>query len=144
MIQLQRIVRDLLALSELSLSECKMPTVKFVKEKKTVEVEPGENLRKAAQREGVEVYPGVHKYVHCPGLGMCTTCRVHVTSGQDNCSKPSFWEKVSLMGVFNPLALFARIGYEDKLRLSCQTRVMGDIEVETQPDFNWHGENFWS
>jgi hypothetical protein len=28
--------------------------------------------------------------------------------------------------------------------LSCQTTVHGDIEVETQPGFNWHGEKFWS
>ena len=34
-----------------------------------------------------------------------------------------------------------RFGFE--LRLACQARVNGDIEVETQPGVNWHGERFW-
>jgi hypothetical protein len=29
------------------------------------------------------------------------------------------------------------------LRLSCQAKVYGDIEVETQPPLNLHGERFW-
>jgi ferredoxin len=29
------------------------------------------------------------------------------------------------------------------LRLACQARVNGDVEVETQPEVNWHGERFW-
>jgi len=120
-----------------------MPTVNFTKEKKKIEVEPGANLRREAMKAGVQVYPGIHKYVHCPGLGMCTTCRVHITQGDENCSKRSWWERISLKGLFNPLALFAAIGHEKELRLSCRIRVNGDIEVETQPDFNWHGDKFW-
>ena len=122
-----------------------MPAVNFVNEKKTIEVEDGANLRKEAMKNGVQVYPGIHKYLHCPGFGMCTTCRVHIKKGVENTSKPGLWEKLSLLGVFNPLALafFARLGHEDELRLSCQTKVHGDIDVETQPPFNWHGEKFW-
>ncbi len=48
-----------------------MPKIKFVKEKKEVEVEAGANLRKAAIKEGVELYPGVHKYVNCMGFAQC-------------------------------------------------------------------------
>ncbi|MBM81938.1 MAG: ferredoxin [Planctomycetaceae bacterium] len=121
-----------------------MPTIKFTKEKKSVEVEQGSNLRKEAMKNGVEVYSGVHKYVHCPGFGLCTTCRVNITKGQENCRKPSIWEKLGLTGIFMPLTFFARIGNEDKMRLSCQTKVEGDIEVETQPGVNWHGDKFWS
>ena len=40
-------------------------------------------------------------------------------------------------------ACFARLGHEKDLRLSCKTRVLGDIEVETHPQVNWHGERFW-
>ena len=39
------------------------------------------------------------------------------------------------MGFFN-------IGHEHEVRLSCQTKVNGDIEVYTQPEFNWCGEAF--
>ncbi|MFP6770037.1 MAG: hypothetical protein VB859_17810 [Planctomycetaceae bacterium] len=123
-----------------------MPTIKFVKEKKTVEVETGQKIRKVALEEGVEVYPGIHKSLHCPGLGLCTSCRVRITSGREHCSKASLWEKLNML--LNPLAFFARIGCEDEMRLSCQTKVHGpadvEVEVETQPEFNWHGENFWS
>ncbi len=119
------------------------PKVKFLKEKKEIEVEKGANLRREAMKAGVEVYPGVHKYVHCPGFGMCTTCKVHVKKGQENCSKPGLIERLSLKGLFNPLGFFARLGNEAEIRLSCQTCVNGDVEVETQPPMNWHGEKFW-
>lgn len=121
-----------------------MPTVKFVKEKKTIEVPEGTNLRKAAMKAGVEVYPGIHKVLHCPGLGMCTTCMVHVTKGADNLSPAGVWEKMNAGNlVLHPISFLSRLGQEKEMRLSCQTKVLGDIEVETQPEFNWHGEKFW-
>ena len=121
-----------------------MPKIKFIKEKKEVEVAEGANLRKAAMQNGVEVYRGVHKYLHCPGFGMCTTCRVYVKDGKDNVSKPGLWERITMLGAFFPLAFFARIGHEDEIRLSCQIKVKGDCEIETRPEFNWHGDNYWS
>lgn len=123
-----------------------MPKVTFVKEKKTVTVPEGANLRKAAQKAGVEVYKGLHKYLHCPGLGLCGSCRVYVKSGQENVSKPGLIEKITTstghLGL-NPEPQFAYIGHENELRLSCQCKVTGDIEVETQAPCNWHGEKFW-
>lgn len=119
-----------------------MPTIKFVNEKQTVEVPAGTNLRKAARQAGVEVYSGIHKTLHCPGLGMCTTCRVRIVKGVENVNAQSIREKAGM--VLHPIAMFHRLGQEDSLRLSCQTTVEGDIEVETHPPFNWHGEKFWS
>ena len=124
-----------------------MPTIKFTREKKSVEVESGQKIRNVALQEGIEVYPWMHRVLHCPGLGMCTSCRVRIKK-EDNahCAKPSLWEKLNMF--LNPLSFFARLDSRDPktLRLSCQTKVHGDgeIEVETQPEFNWHGENFWS
>jgi ferredoxin len=118
-----------------------MPKIKFVKEKKEVEVEPGANLRKAAIREGIELYPGLHQYVNCMGWGQCASCRVHITRGIENVSPQGFFEKFRLMT--GPITAFARLGHEQELRLACQARVNGDIEVETQPGVNWHGERFW-
>ena len=120
-----------------------MPKIKFVKEKKEVEVEPGANLRKVALREGIEIYPGLHKYFpfNCHGFGHCASCKVHVTKGLDNVSPQGFFEKLRLL--LGPLTFFARLGHEKDLRLACQTRVNGDIEVETQPEMNLHGERFW-
>lgn len=120
-----------------------MPTIKFIKEKKTIEVPPGANLRKEAMKAGIEVYPGIHQKVHCPGLGVCTTCRVRIKKGVENVSRIGIRERLGMLGVFNPLAFWARLGNENEMRLSCRTKVNGDIEVETQPEMNWHGERFW-
>ncbi len=118
-----------------------MPTIKFVNEKKSVEVEQGVNLRKAARKNGVEVYEGVHKVLHCPGLGLCNSCMICIKSGHENVQKQGLWEKIGMY--LNPLGFFKRIGREEDMRLSCQTTVTGDVEVETHPSMNWHGEKFW-
>ena len=120
-----------------------MPSVKFVKEKRTIDVPEGANLRQEARKAGVEVYPGVHRIFNCHGLGMCCSCRMHIKKGTGNISKQGFWEKLNLLNALNPFGFFSRIDHEEDLRLSCQTQVHGDIEVETQPEFNWHGEKFW-
>lgn len=116
-----------------------MPKIKFVNEKKEVEVESGANLRQVALREGIQLYPGFHKnwWANCHGFGLCAKCRVYVTKGLENVSHQSIGEKLRLM------AEPARIGHEQELRLGCKARVMGDIEVETQPPLNLHGERFW-
>jgi ferredoxin len=118
-----------------------MPKVKFVKEKKEVEVEPGANLRKVALREGIQIYPGIHQYVNCLGFAQCASCRVNIKKGIENVSPQGLWEKFRL--TVGPDTWFARLGHEQELRLACQARVNGDIEVETQPEANWHGERFW-
>lgn len=118
-----------------------MPKIKFVNEKKEIEVVPGTNLRKAALNEGVELYPGVHKYVNCMGLGQCGSCRVQITKGVENVSPQGLLERLRL--ILGPITFFARLGHEKDLRLACQTRVNGDIEVETKPQPNWHGDRFW-
>ncbi len=120
-----------------------MPTVKFVNEKITVEVEEGANLRAVAQKNGIEVYEGPHKIIHCPGFGLCGSCNVAVTKGSENCSPKGLIETGQKFA--NPLLGLKILSNPDKeVRLSCQTRVEGDMEVETCPTINWHGEKFWN
>ena len=72
------------------------------------------------------------------GFGQCGSCRVLITKGMDN---------VSPMGLLESARLkmsMAYIGNEDTMRLSCQTLVNGDIEVQTKPPLNLFGENFFS
>jgi ferredoxin len=38
----------------------------------------------------------------------------------------------------------AFMGQEDTMRLACQTKVHGDMEVQTKPSLNLFGENFYS
>jgi ferredoxin len=115
-----------------------MPTIKFVNEKKEIQVPVGANLRSEAMRAGVQVYPGVHKLLHCPGAGLCHTCRVLVTKGMENASPMGAWERLQLK------VSMAYVGHEGQMRLSCQTQVNGDLDVVTRPPLNLYGENFFS
>ncbi len=119
-----------------------MPTVTFVKEKKSIDVPEGANLRVEAMKNGVELYSGPHRYLNCRGNGLCCSCRVHVVDGQNNVSSRGFWETLNTW--INPLGFFSRIGHEKEMRLACQTKVLGDCKVEARPELNLHGEKFWS
>jgi ferredoxin len=115
-----------------------MAIIKFVSEKKEIQVPEGSNLRREALRAGVGLYPGINKVLNCHGLGTCGSCRVLVTKGMDNTSPMGILEKARL-GMS-----MAYVGNENTMRLSCQTQVNGDIEVQTTPSLNWFGDNFFS
>jgi ferredoxin len=114
-----------------------MPKVKFIKEKKEIEVPAGANLRQEARKAGIEVYSGLARYLNCFGHGTCGTCRVLVKKGMENLSPKGRMERFTLA------RMLATIGHENEMRLSCQVQVNGDCEIETRPGFNWSGENFW-
>ncbi|NCX97879.1 MAG: (2Fe-2S)-binding protein [Planctomycetia bacterium] len=115
-----------------------MPTITFTSEKKEIQVPAGANLRTEALRAGVQLYPGVHKVLNCHGLGQCGSCRVLITKGMENASRKGLMESARLA------VSLAYIGNEQTMRLACQTRVNGDITVETKPALNLFGENFFS
>lgn len=115
-----------------------MAVIKFVSEKKEIQVPEGSNLRKEALRAGVELYPGINKVLNCHGFGHCGSCRVLITKGMENASPMGFMERMRLK--FS----MAFIGNENTMRLSCQTVVNGDMEVQTKPPLNLYGENFFS
>ncbi len=118
-----------------------MPTIKFISEKKEIQVPVGANLRREALSAGVQIYPHIHQLplMHCPGLGTCGTCRVLITKGMENTSPMGIVETIRLKKMS-----MAYIGNESTMRLSCQTLVNGDIEVQTRPPLNLFGENFFS
>ncbi len=115
-----------------------MPIIKFVNEKKEIQVPEGSNLRSEAMRAGVGLYPGINKVLNCHGFGSCGSCRVLITKGMENASRLGFRERLRLK--FS----MAFIGSENTMRLACQTKVNGDLEVLTRPPMNWFGENFYS
>jgi ferredoxin len=115
-----------------------MAIIKFVNEKKEVQVPEGSNLRREALRAGVDLYPHVHKVLNCHGLGNCGSCRVLITKGMDHASPMGILEKVRLN------LSMAYIGNENTMRLACQTTVNGDMDVITKPPLNLYGENFFS
>ena len=71
-----------------------MPIVKFVNEKKEIEVATGANLRQEAIKAGINLYPHVHKIANCHGWGQCGSCRVRVNKGMENTSAMTNWEKI--------------------------------------------------
>jgi len=129
-----------------------MPIVKFIKEKKEIEVAEGANLRKEALNAGVNLYQGINgygasinRYANCMGMGMCGTCRVAIKKGQENTNEMTFVEGIRLKKFpSHDPGCFAYIGNDKEMRLACCCEVNGDIEVETGPEFNWFGENFFS
>lgn len=124
-----------------------MPTIRFVNEKREIQVPEGANLRKECLRAGVKIYNGINGYgarvneiFNCHGLGHCATCRVLITKGQENVSKKSWWESFAL----KVMGFLADVGREKEMRLACRTKVYGDIDVVTKPPLNMCGENFFS
>ena len=105
-----------------------MPKVKFLSQNTELEVPEGANLRQEALQAKIALYPGIHKYLNCRGFALCAKCAVAVKVGKENCSPPGFRERLRMLLSYLP------IGREEgQIRLACQTRVMGDIQVETTP-----------
>ncbi|NOY42450.1 MAG: (2Fe-2S)-binding protein [Planctomycetes bacterium] len=129
-----------------------MPVIKFVKEQKEIEVPEGANLRKEAIKAGVNTHQGLNgfgaglnKILNCHGIGQCGTCRVKIVSGMENASKPGILEKARFYNpIPDPIPCMAYIGNEATMRLACQVTVHGDMEVETGPELDLFGENFFS
>ena len=137
-----------------------MPVIKFVKEKKEIEVPRGANLRAEAVKAGINLNCAisgisegvdnaaekVSSVLNCKGFGLCGTCRVKITEGRDETGPLTMREKMKFkyLPLPDPLPCLAYLGNEDTMRLACMTEVNGDITVETKPTLNLWGENFFS
>ena len=97
-----------------------MPLVHFVKQNVTVECPVWTNLRQLALAHGIDLYAFPNNILNCRGRALCGTCRVKVDE---------------------PRALSARTpgdvrknGWEGPpYRLACQSKVLADLEVITNP-----------
>ncbi len=96
-----------------------MPTIEFLIEKKKIKVGKYANLRKAALKNGMEVYNGLSRLMNCGGHGSCGTCTMEIVEGMENLSAKTLAEKIHLKGA------------PENIRLSCQAEVLGDICVIT-------------
>lgn len=97
-----------------------MPQIEFVKEKRFVSVEAGTNLREAAIKEYISLYPHIFKILNCRGRGLCTSCVVEILSGKVNPPDEIESQKMKKKLEGNP-----------NLRLGCQITVDNDIKVRT-------------
>jgi adenylate cyclase len=90
-----------------------MPTIRFLPDDVTVDVERNSTVLDAAQQHNIPLTS------ICGGNARCTTCRIVITSGADNTQPLTEKEQ----NVSNQL------GFEPMIRLACQTHVCGDIDV---------------
>jgi len=90
-----------------------MPIVRYLPDERSIEVEECEFILAASQQAGVS-----HTHV-CGGAARCSTCRVLVLEGQENCSSPEAAER----------DIAKRLRFPPNVRLACQTQVLGDITV---------------
>ena len=110
-------------------------------------------MRAEAIKAGINLNCGVNgigasinKFVNCLGLGTCGTCRVLIKKGMDNTNPMTLREKFKFkVPVPEPVPVcLTFIGHEDEMRLACMTQVNGDIEVESAPELDLFGPNFFS
>ena len=100
-----------------------MPTVEF--ERTEVDCEEGAILRDVLLSAGASPHNGRSGTVNCFGHGSCGTCAVDV---EGETSDPTARERARLsVPPHDP---------DDGLRLACQTRVLGDLDVRK-------GDGFW-
>lgn len=94
-----------------------MPEIHFAGQ--TIHSEEGANLRKVLLDHKLPLYNGAARAIHCRGLGTCGTCAVRIDGPV---SEKTAFERWRLQ--------FPPHHEEDGLRLACQCRVLGDIEVK--------------
>ena len=89
--------------------------IKFAKNRPDVPVDSGKNLMQNLLDAGIPVASS------CRGDGVCARCRIQVTEGLENLSKP------------NPTEVYLRDrhSFEKNERISCQVQVTGDIKIDT-------------
>jgi ferredoxin len=104
-----------------------MPVVTFHNEHRSIEVETGANLRHVMLHAGVSPYRGLDALLNCHGNNFCGTCAVELVDGKGG-SPRAQEDETTLRG---NLAV-ARV-VEKNLRLSCQTKIIGDMTVKTFP-----------
>jgi adenylate cyclase len=81
-----------------------------------IEVEPGTSVLAASMKAGL-------RHMHlCGGRGICSTCRVRVIEGADHLSVMEPFERISLRG---------HLSFSDDVRLACQAKVAGPVQVKT-------------
>lgn len=96
-----------------------MPKITWKNLNKTYETNSGTTILDAALDSQV---PLEHA---CGGCCACTTCRVIVHKGAQNLSKPEE-EELDLLERIQEYTPEIR----KNIRLSCQSKVLGDIEIE--------------
>src|SRR5438105_11493877 len=101
-----------------------MPKVTFLNETLTVDAKSGQTIKEVAIEHGIPLHRGFWSWSErlvCRSHGICGSCRVWVTE-----LAPKAANEIGMLE-----RMHGKIG--GKVRLGCQARVLGDIEVRTLP-----------
>jgi adenylate cyclase len=90
-----------------------MPLVHFLPDDQEIEVSEGETILLAALRAGI-----THAHL-CGGGARCSTCRVIILEGLENCAPRNAKEQ----------AIADNLRFDPKVRLACQTVVTGRVKL---------------
>jgi adenylate cyclase len=90
-----------------------MANIFYFPDEKSVEVAQGENILDASCRGDIPLTQV------CGGVGRCSTCRVLILEGLENCSERSSEEKV----------MAEKLSFPPNIRLACQTKINGDVRL---------------
>ncbi|MEM6380120.1 MAG: 2Fe-2S iron-sulfur cluster-binding protein [Bacteroidota bacterium] len=104
-----------------------MPKITF--KGKTITCVQGANLRKVLLKHHLSPHNGASTLLNCKGFGSCGTCAVYI---EGDTNEKTMMEKWRLS--FPPHQPKAR------LRLACQCKVDGDLELKKYDGFWGQGE----
>ena len=90
-----------------------MPIITCLPDRKEIDVRDGDTILEATLRANL-----AHAHA-CGGHARCSTCRVWILEGLENCVARSDRER----------SLADRLGFGPEVRLACQTKVVGDVKL---------------
>ncbi|MGB7343474.1 MAG: 2Fe-2S iron-sulfur cluster-binding protein [Pirellulaceae bacterium] len=99
-----------------------MPIINF--DNQQIACDENSNLRHALLAAKVTLYKGVARQIHCRGMGTCGTCAIEVSGPVSEMTAIEKWR-----------LSFPPHKNGSGLRLACQCRVLGNIEIKKHPGF---------
>ncbi len=104
-----------------------MPKVEFEEANLTVTANEGDEIRKIAKKNKINLYGGPAKWLNCRGFGLCGTDRIKVDS--KDCLTPMTWKE--------------KLHFDEKsgIRLACQARLKADAKISLAPAIEY-GKQF--
>jgi adenylate cyclase len=90
-----------------------MSKINCLPDKRSVEINESDTVLEALLLNGIE-----HTHA-CGGNAYCSTCRIIILDGVQNCSTPTSAER----------ALAKKLDFPVHVRLACQTKVTGDVSI---------------
>lgn len=94
-----------------------MLEIYFEEQNRTIQVEPGSNLRQAAIDNKISIYPHIRKILNCRGRGLCASCRVKIVSGTVDPRNEVEQDKLKKA--------------DPEVRLACQITVQDNLVVKS-------------